>query len=221
MKPTETLATSETPDGEPLLLQKHDGEYHLKIGGITLMSTIASHSEMEMAELAAEILPPDSRTLIGGLGFGFTLQRMLTLVSRHSSVDVAELLPTIIEWNEQHLQEVNGKLLDDPRVTILEQDVFEVIKRVGKHPYDAIMLDVDNSPDPLVQRGNGKLYNAGGLRIIRSALKPGGRVVFWSAHQDHTFARSLEKIFKNVHAIPAKAYPKAKKFAHTLFIADR
>lgn len=221
MKPTETLAQDHTPDGEPLLLQRHDGQYHLKIGGITLMSTIASNSEQEMADLALENVPPDSRSLIGGLGFGFTMARTLELVSRHSTVDVAELLPTIVEWNREHLQEVNGSLVDDPRVTIIESDVFDIIKRVGKQRYDAIMLDVDNSPDPLVQRGNGKLYTAGGLRIIRQALNPGGRVVFWSANQDHSFARTMEKSFKNVEAVPAKAYPKAKKFSHTLFIGDR
>ena len=52
VKPTKNLATSTSPDGETLLLQEHDGEYFLKIGGVPLMSTIACSSEQTMAELA-------------------------------------------------------------------------------------------------------------------------------------------------------------------------
>ncbi len=80
---------------------------------------------------------------------------------------------------------------------------------------------MDNSPDPLVQKGNAKLYDSGGIARAKAALRSGGRVVYWSANQDKTFARSLGKIFKNVECIGAKAYPKAKRFTHTLFVADR
>jgi hypothetical protein len=56
---------------------------------------------------------------------------------------------------------------------------------------------------------------------VKAALSPRGRVVFWSANRDKAFARELEKVFGNVESIPAKAYPKAKRFTHTLFVADR
>ena len=44
VKPTTNLATSTSPDGETLLLQEHDGEYFLKVGGVPLMSTTACSS---------------------------------------------------------------------------------------------------------------------------------------------------------------------------------
>ena len=221
MKITTTLATSSTPDGESLLLQEHDGHHFLKVGGVPLMSTNASSSEQQMAELACANMPAKPRILIGGLGFGFTLRRVLELCPPEATVDVAELLPVIIDWNREFLKKVNCLLVDDPRVRIHIRDVAELIKRVGKDRYDAILLDVDNSPDPLVQKGNAGLYDKAGIALAKAALQPGGRVVYWSANQDKAFARSLGKIYRSVECIGAKAYPKAKRFTHTLFVAQR
>jgi spermidine synthase len=144
--------------------------------------------------------------LIGG--FGYTLRRVLELCPPDATVDVAELLQVVVDWDREFLPGVNGLLVDDPRVNIHLRDVAELISRAGQNRYHAILLDVDNSPDPLVQKGNAKLYD-------------GRCVVFWSANPDKSFARCLAKHFGNVQAITAKAYPKAKRFTHTLFVADR
>ena len=77
MKVTTTLASARTPDGELLILQEHDGQYFMKVRGVPLMSTIASSSEEMMAELGCAGMPDRPRVLIGGLGFGFTLRRVL------------------------------------------------------------------------------------------------------------------------------------------------
>lgn len=221
MKTTVTLASTQTPDGSSMTLHEHDGQHFLKVAGLQLMSTTASSSEEQMAELACAILPKNPHILIGGLGFGFTLKRVLELTGLDARVAVAELMPEIVEWNRKYLADVNGRLLDDPRVKILVQDVYEIIDRCGSDRFDAILLDVDNGPDPFVQKGNGRLYQGSGLVRIKAALKPKGRVIFWSAHQDKSFVKLLSKSFKNVEAISAKAYPKAKRFTHTLFVADR
>jgi spermidine synthase len=221
MKVTTTLASSQTPDGEQLILQEHDGQYFMKVRGVPLMSTIASSSEQTMAELGCSDMPARPRVLIGGLGFGFTLRRVLELCPPDAIVDVAELLPVVVEWNREFLKEVNGGLVDDPRVHIHIRDVAEIIKKVGKDRYDAILLDVDNSPDPLVQKGNAGLYDSAGISLAKTALKQGGRVVYWSANQDKSFAKALGKVFGNSEAIGAKAYPKARRFTHTLFVAVR
>ncbi len=221
MKITRTLATCKTPDGAQLTLHEHDGEHFLKVAGLQLMSTTASSSEEQMAELSCHKLPAKPRILIGGLGFGFTLKRVLSLTGLDAQVHVAELLPEVVQWNREFLQTVNGKLLDDPRVTIHLKDVYDLIARCGADRYHAILLDVDNGPDPFVQKGNERLYGKAGIHHIRNALHPGGRVIFWSAHPDKSFANLLKNSFKNVEALSAKAYPKAKRFTHTLFVADR
>jgi spermidine synthase len=193
----------------------------MKVGGVPLMGTHASSSEKEMADLACASLPPKPRVLIGGLGFGFTLRRVLELCPPDATVDVAELLQVVVDWNREFLAGVNGLLIDDPRVYVHIRDVSEVISRAGENRYHAILLDVDNSPDPLVQKGNAKLYDGGGLALAKAALHPGGRVVYWSANPDQSFAQSLGKYFGNVQVIGAKAYPKAKRFTHTLFVGER
>ncbi len=220
MKITRTLATCTTPDGARLTLHEHDGHHFLKVAGLQLMSTTASASEEQMAELACARLPARPRILIGGLGFGFTLKRVLALTGKDAVVEVAELLPEVVAWNREFLSEVNGKLLDEPRVRIHVGDVHDLL---GPHSgrYHAILLDVDNGPDPFVQKGNERLYTGAGIKRVKAALEPGGRVIFWSAHPDKAFARTLEGSFKHVECISAKAYPQAKRFTHTLFVADR
>ena len=222
VKPTITLATETTPDGGTLALQEHDGQHYLRLDGNTLMATTATGSEERMAELACgEGQGPAQRVLIGGLGLGFTLRRVLELVTADAQVFVAEVMPCIVDWNRAYLGSVNGQLLDDPRVHVQVQDVHKRISGAHKKPFDAILLDVDNSPDALVQRKNHRLYSRKGLGRIRDALRPGGRVVFWSAHRDKAFAQSLEEVFPIVEVVPAKAYPQAKRFTHTLFLAAR
>jgi len=221
MKPTTTLASCRTPDGLQMVLLRHDGQHFLNIGGVPLMSTTAAASEQQMAELACAALPTRPRILIGGLGFGFTLRRVLELSPADATVEVAELLPEVIAWNREFLADVNGRLLDDPRVEIHLGDVGGLIERGGASRYHAILLDVDNSPDPLVQEGNARLYDQGGIARAHAALHPGGRVVYWSANRDAEFAKALARVFSQVESIAAKAYPQAKRFTHTLFVADR
>jgi spermidine synthase len=221
MKTTTTLASCLTPDGALMVLQQHDGQHFLKVGGVQLMSTTASASEQRMAELACATIPAKPRILIGGLGFGFTLRRVLELCTPEATVEVAELLQEVIDWNRNYLTGVNGLLVDDPQVKVHTCDVGSLLGCRGSERYHAILLDVDNSPDPLVQKGNARLYQHGGISRTREALHPGGRVVYWSANPDKDFARSLERVFMKVECIGAKAYPKAKRFTHTLFVADR
>ncbi|MBB5349805.1 spermidine synthase [Haloferula luteola] len=219
MKATTVVARCTTPDGFPMLLQEHDGDFFLKVDGVTLMSTTATASEATLAELGCA--RGAGRVLIGGLGFGFTLKRVLELVPSHAEIVVAELLPEIPAWNRQHLSEVNGRYLDDPRVQLVIGDVADRIAQASGGGFDAILLDVDNGVDALVAGGNQRLYGRGGLRRIKSALSPRGRVVFWSAHRDKAFEALLEKEFRQVETVGAKAYPQAKRFSHTLFVADR
>ncbi len=221
MKVATTLATSSTPDGEPLALQHHDGHYFMNVAGVPLMSTNASASEGTMAELGCTDLPAQPRIMIGGLGFGFTLRRVLELCPSDAIVDVAELLPVVVAWNREFLADVNGLLVDDSRVRIHHCDVAELIRQAGKGDYHTILLDVDNSPDPLVQQGNSRLYSSEGIALAKAALHPGGHVVYWSANQDKNFIHCLKDVFGNAEAIRAKAYPQAKRFTHTLFVAVR
>ena len=187
------------------------------------MSTTSTSSELLLAQLPCDGLRgrADACVLIGGLGLGFSLRRVLELTGKHAAVQVAELLPEVIAWNREFLGAVNGLLLDDPRVKMIAGDDFEVIRRAAPASYDAILLDVDNGPASFVQATNSRLYNRRGLDTIARALKPCGKVAFWSACPEPAFVESLSRAGFKADAVPAKAHERAKRYAHMIYVAER
>ncbi|NBR47833.1 hypothetical protein EBU02_03110 [bacterium] len=131
MIPFRNLAETRTPDGSRFSLHEHDGEYFLKLNGRQLMGSNLTTSEIMLADLACGYFqsPDRPRILIGGLGLGFSLCRVLEIAGPTAVVVVAELLPEVVAWNREFLSELNGKLLDDPRVKIVTGDVFDCIKK--------------------------------------------------------------------------------------------
>jgi len=222
VKPSVVIAEALLADRTKLSLRTHDGHYHLRVGSELLMSTTASHSEEQMADLAIGGMDANApkRVLIGGLGFGFTLRRTLEVGGAGVKVQVADLLPIIVAWNREHLQNVNGRLLDDPRVEMIIDDVFAVLTHAPRGFYDAVLLDVDNSPEALVDAGNARIYADAGLETLSRALRKGGRAVFWSGNEDRGFEARLQRAGFIAKSVAAKAYPQAKYKTHTLFVAD-
>jgi spermidine synthase len=222
VKPFLTLAETATPDGARLTLHARDGEHFLYVDGMQLMSSRAAGSEQRLAELALE--PPGlaaGRILIGGLGLGFTLRRVLELAAPTAKVQVAELVPEIVRWNRELLPAEHRAALEDPRVELLRKDVVEMLGSAREGSLAAVMLDVDNGPAALVARRNRRLYGIRGLEQLRRRLAPGGRAVFWSASRDDEFLARLRRAGFEAQAQGAKAYPAAKRNTHTLFVADR
>lgn len=187
MKPHETLAEATTPEGAKLLLQRHDGDFVIRVDGHVLMSSRSHASERALSLVALEnirtrkVVTP--RVLVGGLGLGFTLRSLLEGLPPLARVRVAELSPAIVEWNRTF---IDARSLDDLRVEVTVSDVGRELRRRGT-VYDAILLDVDNGPSALTQRANRSLYGAAALVQARSILAPGGVYVVWSAGQDDAF----------------------------------
>ncbi len=223
MKPNRTLAETTTPDGARLILQEHDGSFAIRCGGRELMHSRASASEVQLGELATERIEKtaSAKVLVGGLGLGFTLRSVLAQLGPGASVEVAELIPAVVDWNRTHLLGLNGECLNDPRVQVVVDDVAKVLQRAERASYDAVMLDVDNGPVAMVQAGNAQLYAEGGLRMILMRLKPGGRAVFWSAGPDVAFVARLKKTGFVVEVVAAKVYATAKRASYVLFVAER
>ena len=223
MQPFLTIAEAETAEGAKLTLHRRGQEFFLRVNGQALMGTNAPESERMLAELGCEGLRGKRgvRVLIGGLGFGFTLRAVLELLGEDGLVQVAELLPEVVAWNREHLAEVNGLLVDEPRVRVVLGDVYELMLKGEAERYDAILLDVDNGPVAMVQEGNGRMYQADGLAMIGRVLKPGGCVAFWSASGDPAFVRRLAKAGFAVQVEAVKAYAQAKRKVHTIFLGRR
>ncbi|MGK2284950.1 spermidine synthase [Pedomonas sp. V897] len=193
MKPRILLATAPLPDGGQLQLFKRDTEFSITLGNIELMNSRLSKSEEALATLACEKLAglPAPRILIGGLGMGFTLRAALRTLGPRARIDVAELVPEVVAWAGGPLADLFGNSLSDPRLSLAVADVAEFIQPGAG--YDAILLDVDNGPEGLVQDANNALYQRRGLLDARDALKPGGILAVWSITPDSPFTNRLKR----------------------------
>lgn len=223
MKPHHNLAETRTPDGARLSLHEHDGSYCIRLDGQDLMHSDTSASELLLGELAKDRLAarPEARVLIGGLGLGYTLKAVLGHAGPRARVEVGELMPEIVEWNRTHMAGLNGRLLDDPRVTVRMGDVVKTIAGAASQTYDAILLDVDNGPTPMVHSGNVRLYGRRGLDVLKNKLRPGGRLAIWSAAPDRTFEGRLAGAGFLARAIPARLFPGAKRSAYVIYVGDK
>lgn len=223
MIPTRKLAETRTADNATLALYEHDGSFCIRLDGQDVMNSRTCASELLLGEVSCTGFPDNSspRVLIGGLGLGFTLLSALKALNSSAIVEVAELFPEVISWNREFLYDLNGKLLDDPRVQIITKDVFAIIQQAERSSYDAIVLDIDNGPRAMVQQSNARLYSRRGIERIAAALKPGGRVSIWSASKDPAFEQRLASVGFRVRLVPAKTHPQAKRDAFTIYLATR
>jgi spermidine synthase len=217
-----TLDRALTPDGKTVSLHEHDGSYAIRVDGIPLMSTRQHASEEALAELACSHARGlrGARVLIGGLGFGFTLNAALAALTGDAAVVVAEMLGAVIAWNRNQAFPLAAECLADPRVTVLQQDVGDVIDNAigdARGSFDSIILDVDNGPAALSAGGNARLYDAAGLRRTRAALRSGGCMAVWSVAPDPAFERRMREAGFRVDARRCRSHGNSGRW-HTLFL---
>lgn len=221
MKKFERLEETTAPDGTVLTLYRHDGAYFIRVNGVELMSTRRHHSEDTLAELVCAPLRdhPGARVLIGGLGLGFTLKAALASLPEDADVVVAEILPAVIAWNQNPEYQLSAAALADPRVELRLDDVANIlISEPGS--FDGIMLDVDNGADALTTAGNARLYNRSGIETAVAALRPNGRLAYWSADPDPAFEDTLCKAGLVVETARVRAH-KTSGGRHMLFVARK
>jgi spermidine synthase len=217
--PRELLGVARVPGGEELRLFRRGGDFMIVLDRNELMSTRMNGSEEALATMTcARLGVPAPHLLIGGYGMGFTLRAALAALAPDARVTVAELVPEIVEWARGPMAEVAAGCLDDPRVSVVLDDVADVIAR-GPRTYDAILLDVDNGPDGLVRAENDRLYSRAGLAAARAALRPGGVLAVWSAGTDPAFARRLAGAGFAVDEVKVRARSNGKGPVHVIWFA--
>ncbi|HEY0253250.1 MAG TPA: hypothetical protein VGC41_17070 [Kofleriaceae bacterium] len=191
------------PDGTgEMTLSRRGTELAIRVRGVELMNTRNHVSEDELGFYAARLVEgkQTARVMIGGLGLGFTLRAVLKATAPGVHVDVVEIFGKVIEWNRAH----TGAPVTHERVTVVENDVAVVIREsIGL--YDAIVLDVDNGPDPVFD-ANAALYQKKGLADARRALAPGGGLAVWSAFESPQFTRWLHEVGFTAECHTVRAY---------------
>ncbi|MCW1935053.1 spermidine synthase [Pararhodobacter zhoushanensis] len=188
-----TLAHARTAAGDDILLRQRGDLFEIRYNGIELMSNLNHQSEDQLALRAMRRTGFRPRKiLIGGLGLGYTLRAVLDLALPQAEVTVCELIADVAAWNRGPLAPLAGHPLDDPRTTLLIEDVQAHLAQADG-VYDLILLDTDNGPDFLVRAQNTDLYADSGLVAVARALSPSGLVAFWSATASTAFEDRLAR----------------------------
>lgn len=203
-----------------LKLYRHDGAYTIRVNNIELMSTRRHHSEDKLAEFVCEPIRAlkQSRVLIGGLGLGFTLKSALGILPPSASVVVCELVPKVVAWNRNSEYPLAHEALADHRVDLRQTDVAKVLRDPGDG-FDAIMMDVDNGAESFTTRGNSALYRETGIMMAVGALRPDGRIAYWSANEDSRLLHSMRDAGLRVQVHTVRAHTTSGAW-HTLYVGQ-
>lgn len=184
--------------------------FEIKLGDEFLMSSAFTVSEIALADLGlAAVAGRDLDVVVGGLGLGYTARAVLAHDTVRSLV-VVEMLEAVIDWHRDGLLPVGAELVADARCRFRHADFFAVAAtRSGFDPqiparrYDAILLDIDHSPDALLDDRSAGFYRIAGLQALAAHLKPGGVFGLWSNEPaDPAFTARLAEVFPHAWAEP-------------------
>ena len=184
---------------KPLVLRTKGEVLEILAGNVILLSSAALETELAFGRLAAG----RSRVLVGGLGFGATVRGVLEGAPAEASVVVAEKVAGVVDLVRGELATRAGRPLDDPRVTVAPDDVFDVMSRAPSS-WDSILLDVDNGPHWASFRTNARLYSPAGLAVAHRALAPGGFLAVWSGYPADAFLARLRAAGFTPRCVPLR-----------------
>ncbi len=191
------VARAESPRGELVLRRRREERgaetLELRVNGVFVMDTRETTSEIELAAVALELVEDPRDVVVGGLGLGFTAQRVLADV-RVEKVVVVEIEEALIGWMRDGTVPHGPGLLADERLHLVNADIVMAIQEATS-TYDLVLLDVDNGPGYLVHESNAGVYEHDVLTATRRMLNPGGALVVWSANPAPALMAVMEQVF--------------------------
>lgn len=211
----EELAYCPTPIGPVSLRHRMElvlkrEVYEIKLGDEYLMSSLFTASEEALARLGLAALAGDALdVVVGGLGLGYTARTVLE-DARVASLAVVEYLDPVIAWHRSGLLPLGPALTGDPRCRFVQDDFFALAASSGgfdpqrpARKFDAILLDIDHSPEALLDERSSSFYRPEGLQALSRHLKPGGIFGLWSDERpDPAFTGRLAGAFAEAWAEP-------------------
>ncbi len=210
----EELDYAETPLGELILRRRRvlsldTDVYEVKLDDGFLMSSLVNASEIALADRCLQKLDGQDNVdvAVGGLGLGYTAQAVLAHGCVGSLV-VIEYLSAVINWHERRLVPASSSL-DDDRCRFVNGDFFALsanpevgldLESPGR-TFDAILVDIDHTPDYLLDPSHAGFYSQEGLLALSSQVKDGGVFGLWSAGEpDQAFIERLSGCFNTAEA---------------------
>ena len=203
--------------------------YEIKLGDEFLMSSAFTVSEEALARLGLAALEGAGLdVVVGGLGLGYTARTVLE-DARVASLAVIEFLQPVIDWHRSGLLPLGPGLVGDPRCRLVQGDFFALAGSLaGFDPQqdgrrlDAILLDIDHSPEALLDERSSGFYRVEGLRALGRHLKPGGIFGLWSNDSpDPAFTARLASVFTEAWAEPVTFHNplQDRPFTQTVYLA--
>jgi spermidine synthase len=167
-----------------------------------MMSSALNVSERALADRALALLPERPlRVLVGGLGFGFTALAALA-DERVEQMTIIERLPQVIDWHRQGTLPWSGGLLSDSKVTIHNGDFFGHFAVAPEDLYDAILIDIDDSPTLLWHHSHAGFYVSNGLEALKDHLRGDGVLALWCAvHPGQNFVNAAQAAFASAELL--------------------
>lgn len=205
--------------------------FEIKLGDEFLMSSLFTASEIALADLGLAGLTSDElNVVVGGLGLGYTAKAVLAHGNVGSLV-VVDFLEAVIDWHRQGLVPLGHELSSDPRCRFVHGDFFKLAaSATGFDPdapgrqFDAVLVDIDHSPEALLDAGNAAFYGEAGLKRLTAHLKPGGVFGLWSNDlPDPGFTARLAAVFANARAEPVTFHNplQDRPFTQTVYLATK
>jgi len=235
-KSFEELDYQETPIGGLTLRRRREltlgvDVFEIKLGDEFLMSSLFTASEIALARLGlAGLAGPDLNVVVGGLGLGYTAQAVLEHKTVASLI-VVEALQPVIGWHQRGLVPLGGALTADPRCRFVHGDFFALAASpAGFDPqapgrrFDAVLVDIDHSPEALLAPDNAAFYSEAGLTRLSAHLRPGGVFALWSNElADDGFIARLGRVFDYARAEPVTFHNplQNKPFTQTVYLANK
>ncbi len=236
----EELDYRETPIGALSLRRRRElrlgvDVFEIKLGEDFLMSSLFTASEIALARLGLEAL--DGRAAlggrnldvaVGGLGLGYTAAAVLENAQVGALV-VVEALAPVIDWHRRGLVPLGNAITADARCRLVHGDFFALAAaEAGFDPdapgrrFDAVLVDIDHSPDGLLDPHHAGFYQPAGLRRLAAKLRPGGVFGLWSnTLPDDAFTARLADCFVEARAEPVTFHNplRDRPFTQTVYLA--
>ena len=205
--------------------------YEIKLDDEFLMSSLFTASEEALARLGLAALEGGQLdVVVGGLGLGYTARAVLEH-DKVAALAVVEMLAPVIQWHRKGLLPLGPELVADPRCRFVQGDFFALAGSAqGFDPespgrrFDAILLDIDHSPEALLDQRSTSFYQPDGLRALTAHLKPGGIFGLWSNDRpDPAFTARLAGVFAEAWAEPVTFDNplQGRSFTQTVYLARR